>query len=100
GLAPALSAIRPDLNEVLKSALSTRGTAHSRVQGFVIVAEISLSFVLLITAGLLTQTLVRMWSESNRMHAEQVLTVRTDFSEARFRTPAEALVFTDAALEK
>ncbi len=100
GLAPALSAIRPDLNEVLKSALSTRGTPHSRVQGFVIVAEISLSFVLLITAGLLTQTLYRMWSESNRMHAEHVLTAHADFFEARFQTPAEALVFTDAVAER
>jgi putative ABC transport system permease protein len=100
GLAPALSAIRPDVNEVLKSAASTRTTTHSRVQGFVIVAEISLSFVLLITAGLLTQTLLRMWSESNRMHAEHVLTVHADFFEARFQTPQEALLFTDAALER
>jgi len=59
-----------------------------------------LSFVLLSAAGLLTQTLFRMWSESNRMRAEHVLTVHADFFEARFQTPAEALVFTDAAVEK
>jgi putative ABC transport system permease protein len=100
GLAPALSAIRADLNEVLKSVSSTRGTPHSRVQRIVIVAEISLSFVLLITAGLLTQTLFRMWSESNRMNAEHILTVHADFFEARFPTAAAAVVFTDAAVEK
>jgi putative ABC transport system permease protein len=100
GLVPALAAIRPDLNEVLKSAGRTRGTPHARVQGIVIVAEISLSFVLLIAAGLLTQTLFRMWSASNRSQTEYVLTVHADFFGARFPTGKEALVFTDTAVEQ
>jgi predicted permease len=100
GVVPALSAIRPDLNEVLKTAGRTRGTPHSRVQGIVIVAEISLSFVLLTAAGLLTQTLFRMWSASNRSQGEHVLTAHADFFGARFPTGAEALVFTDSAMEQ
>jgi predicted permease len=99
GLLPAFSATRADLDEVLKRTANTRVAPHSRAQGLVVVAEISLSFVLLITAGLLTQTLVRMWSESNRMHAEHILTVRADLFGTRFN-PAQAEAFAATALDK
>jgi predicted permease len=100
GLAPALPAMRPNLNEVLKAAGRTRATPHNRVQELIIVAEISLSFALLVGAGLLTQTLFRMWSESNRTQVEHVLTVQADFFAARFQTPSEAVTFTNVALER
>src|SRR5262249_16817164 len=66
GLVPALWAMRPDLNQVLKRASNNRNTQYGRTQGLVVVAEISLSFAMLVVAGLLTQTLFRLLSEGNR----------------------------------
>jgi predicted permease len=58
GLAPALRATRPDLIGVIKSEGSTAtGTsARSRLSGALVVAQVSICFVLLIPAGLLLRS--------------------------------------------
>jgi len=64
GLAPALSLARTDLIEILKSRGQHRGSSRNRAQALVIVAEISICFVILVAAGLLVQTMIRL-SEVN-----------------------------------
>lgn len=62
GLAPALQASRPDLNESLKESArgTTGGLRQNRLRAFLIVSEVSLAVVLMIGATLLTKSFVRL----------------------------------------
>ncbi|HEV8200420.1 MAG TPA: ABC transporter permease [Candidatus Polarisedimenticolia bacterium] len=62
GLVPALQAAKPDVNEELQSASrgSTIGRAASRFRKGLLMAEIALSFVLLVSAGLLLASFARL----------------------------------------
>jgi len=58
GLVPALRATRPDLIGIVKSegATATGGSARSRLSSALVVAQVSICFVLLIPAGLLLRS--------------------------------------------
>jgi predicted permease len=63
GLAPALRASRPDLSEALKEGAGTESFGRWRrlnVRGALVVAEIALSFALLVGAGLMIRTLAQL----------------------------------------
>ena len=64
GLVPALQAAKPNVNEELQSASrgSTAGVAASRFRKGLLVAEIALSFVLLVSASLLLTSFARLQS--------------------------------------
>ena len=59
GLAPALQGRRTDLNQTLKDA-GDRGSAKKGIGSVFIVAEVALAAVLLVGAGLLIQTFLRL----------------------------------------
>jgi predicted permease len=75
GLLPALRASRADLGEVIKEG--ARGTAggpvRERLRGTLIVAEVALSFALLIGAGLLLRSLERLLAVDKGFDAERVI---------------------------
>ena len=58
GLVPALRATRPDLIGIVKSegATATAGSARSRLSSALVVAQVSICFVLLVPAGLLLRS--------------------------------------------
>ena len=61
GLVPALQASRPDVNECLKEGgRSGSNAGHQRTRNALIIAEIAIALVLLIGAGLLAQSFVRL----------------------------------------
>ena len=75
GLLPALRASRADLGEVMKEgARGTGGPARERLRGTLIVAEVALSFALLIGAGLLLRSLERLLAVDKGFDAEHVMT--------------------------
>jgi predicted permease len=96
GLAPAISLARTDLIETLKSRGQHRGSSRSRAQAFVIVAEISICFVLLVAAGLLVQTMIRL-SEVNpgmtpdKLMAMQISLPPEEYQGMRIRSAHERL---------
>jgi putative ABC transport system permease protein len=75
GLAPALQALRVDLNKSLKQT-STRtagGTVADRLRSALVVSEIALSVVLLAGAGLLLKSFIALQNVSLGFSPERVL---------------------------
>jgi predicted permease len=59
GLVPAFHGTRSDVAAAIKDSITGFGTGRSRLQGTFVVAQISLSLVLLVTAGLFLHSLYK-----------------------------------------
>jgi putative ABC transport system permease protein len=94
GLAPALAASRPDLNETLKEGgRSSSGAHHHRFRRLLVVAEIALSLVLLIGAGLMIRSFARLMSVDAGINAQNVLTLDILLPRAKYDSPRQAAFF-------
>src|SRR5207253_5345510 len=80
GITPAIHASRPDLNECLKQASRGSGGARARTRAVLVVAEIALAFVLLIGAGLMVNSLVRLLHVNPGFDPRKLLTMQIDLS--------------------
>jgi macrolide transport system ATP-binding/permease protein len=90
GLAPALQATRADLLPALKDAASQSGRTRSRLRGGLVVAQVTLSLVLLVAAGLVVRALQRLQATSPGFEVENGLIASFDlglqgYDEARGR---------------
>ncbi len=86
GLAPAWQFSRPDLHEALKEGTraASGGIDAGRTRNLLVVAEVALSLVLLVGAGLMLQSFARMLSAERGFQAEHLLTAKLDFSVSGF----------------
>ena len=77
GLVPALRATRPDLIGVIKAegATATGGSARSRLSSALVVAQVSICFVLLIPAGLLLRSVQLNLTTDPGYEAKNLLSV-------------------------
>jgi putative ABC transport system permease protein len=77
GLAPALQASKPDLNELLKEgAKGSIGAARQQLRKALIVAEIALAIVLLVGAGLMVRSFLRLQQTELGFRPDNLLTLR------------------------
>jgi putative ABC transport system permease protein len=74
GLVPALRASRVELNEVLKEGGRTIGGGRRRGRNALLVAEVSLSMVLLVGAGLMLRGFLQERSDLPGFNADRLLT--------------------------
>ncbi|HJQ25166.1 MAG TPA: ABC transporter permease [Blastocatellia bacterium] len=94
GLVPALGASRPDLHDTLKEgSRSVSGGARHRLRSLLVIAESALAVVLLIGAGLLIKSFVKLQQVSPGFDADHVLTMRIDLP--RSKTPEQVVNFYD-----
>jgi putative ABC transport system permease protein len=100
GLAPALRISRPDLNESLKEGGRSQGTGagRNRLRSALVVAEVAMALVLLVCAGLLIKTMMRLNSVDPGFSPERVLTMKVVLSSARHPQPASWVAFYDQML--
>jgi len=100
GLAPAWHARRADLQGTLKE--TARGTTSGRAglrQGLVI-AEVALTFVLLVGAGLLLLSFHRLLQVNPGFVADRVLTFQINFPGGKYQTAEQQILFCQALREK
>ena len=100
GLAPAWQARKVDVNTSLKENPGKGGTGRGRLRGALVVAEVALSLVLLVGAGLLIRTFSNLLSVAPGFDPHNVLTCQLALSGERYDTTEEAAAFYRDALER
>ena len=77
GLYPALESSRTDLVTSLKDGTrsATAGRSHSRFRNALVAAEVALSLLLLVSAGLLLRSFAKLYGVQTGVRAENTLTV-------------------------
>ncbi len=102
GLAPALQAAKVDLNEALKQSGGRTGTGagHRRLRGMLVVTEIALALVLLVGAGLLIQTFLKLRALDIGVNPDNVLTLRTQLPRGKYGELPKRTAFYQQVLER
>jgi predicted permease len=100
GLVPALHASRPELTDALKDAAHGSRGRGEYVRSGLIVGEVALSLVLLIGAGLLLNTFVRILNVSTGFIPENALTLQLSLADTKYPDHARRLAFYDRVAER
>lgn len=101
GTAPAFEASNPDLNETLKEGgRSGAGGIRHRLRSLLVVAEIALSLVLLVGAGLMMRSFMSLQHVNAGINPEGVLTMNIALPGAKYRQPEKRIAFFSQLLER
>ncbi|HEY8188961.1 MAG TPA: ABC transporter permease [Pyrinomonadaceae bacterium] len=94
GLAPALQSSRLDLNEVLKEGgRSASGGAGHRLRSAFVMSEIALAVVLLVGAGLMMKSLLRLLQTNIGFNPQNVLTMTVVLPTGKYTDPPTQIGF-------
>lgn len=101
GLMPALST-KPNLHTTLKEggAQSTTGSMRNRLRGLLVIAQVAVSFALLISAGLMLRSFGKLQQVNPGFNSEKVLVMRVSANWSKYTTGAQFKNFTMGVLEK
>src|SRR5919199_1098427 len=93
GLASALQASKPELNETLKEGGrgSTESRGRRRVRGALVVAEMALALMLLIGAGLLVRSFLSLRGVDPGVNPSHVVTMRVSLPWTKYGEPGQRL---------
>jgi putative ABC transport system permease protein len=92
GLVPAFQSAKSDVNQVLKAA--ARGGPHgTRLRRGLVVAEIALSLMLFIGAGLLIKSFWRLTRVDPGFNSNQLLTLHVALPERKYPNEAQVIDF-------
>ncbi len=102
GLAPALQASKPDLNRTLKEGgqSAAESIGRSRLGGLFVMAEVALSLVLLVGAGLMLNSFLRLKRVNPGFNPESVLTVRVSLPQSRYGQAQQQTAFYQQVLQR
>jgi putative ABC transport system permease protein len=102
GLVPALQVSKTDLNESLKeSGRSAMGGRHrQRARNLLVVSEVALSLVLLVGAGLLAKSFLRLQSVNPGFTPDHLLTATLELPRAKYEDDASKSQFFRQVVER
>ncbi|HEY6400131.1 MAG TPA: FtsX-like permease family protein, partial [Blastocatellia bacterium] len=93
GLIPALRYSRPDLNETLKEGGRAGSALSSRWLNSLVVIETALAMTLLVGAGLLTRSALRLRDVDAGFDSRNVITMYVGLPRSKYREPHDWLRF-------
>jgi putative ABC transport system permease protein len=95
GIAPALQLSKPNLAESLKEGgRSVGGSAsRNRLRGTLVIAEIAMTLVLLVCAGLLIRTVMRLRNVDTGFNSQNVLTMNIGLPQSKYPKPENVVSF-------
>jgi putative ABC transport system permease protein len=102
GLAPAAQASNFNLNETLNEGGrgAAEGSKGARLRGLLVIAEVAVSFVLLIGAGLLINSFIHLRNLDPGFRADHLLTAKIDLSEVKYPDQVHRTPFLDEVLRR
>jgi predicted permease len=101
GLAPALHASRVDLNAALKEGGKTSARAsRNRLRSLLVVSEVALALVLLVGAGLMLKSLVRLLEVDPGFDPKNLLTMQLALPAGDYKEYERTAVFHRQLLER
>jgi predicted permease len=89
GLAPALRTPARELEQTLRAGARTVTGSSRRLHSAFVISEIALAVVLLVSAGMLGRTLLRLYSLNPGVNVSNILTARMALSPATLASPAK-----------
>lgn len=102
GLAPALQISKTNVNETLKEGGRgvSGGARAKRMTNVLLVAEIGLTIVLLVGAGLMIRSFLNSQRVEIGVETENLMTVQVQPPSARYPQPADRLAFEERLMER
>jgi len=100
GIAPALRLTRVDLNEALKQGMgkTSADSGGTRTRSVLVIAEVAISLVLLIGAGLMIRTLAMLRSVNPGFDPSSVVGMTLATPQTKYATEAQRAAFFDRVL--
>ena len=95
GLAPALAASKPDLLQALRNSNSTGLMSFGlrSFRGWLVVAELALTMVLLLAAGLLVRSFNKLSAIDLGFDRTNILTAQISLPRSKYKEPQQTLAF-------
>lgn len=97
GLVPALRAMRSDLNLALRGASrgATVGVTVRRLRNTFVAGEIAIALVLLVGAGLLIRSFIRLRGNDLGFRTDHIVTARVSIPQDKYPRDAQVVAFYD-----
>jgi predicted permease len=102
GLLPAISSTGAGVLAALQESSRSVGSSVSRatLRKTLLTGEIALTVILLVSAGLLFKSFLRLRSSNLGCPTDHVLTIKYSLPQKRYDTPAKIIAFHEALLER
>jgi len=100
GAMPALQTSRVDLNDTLKEGGRGNSGVRSRARNLLVVSEIAMSLVLLVGAGLMIQSFLRLRSVNIGLNTKNVLTATVLLPRAKYTKDDQRSAFYKQLVER
>jgi putative ABC transport system permease protein len=100
GLAPALQVSRPNLNNALKEGGRQGAGGASKLRSSFVVAEIALSMILLVGAGLLVRSFLSLYKINPGFNPDKLMTMQLVLPYAKYKDDSQRVAFFTDLVQK
>jgi predicted permease len=102
GLAPAIDASKPNLNEALKEGGrgSGAGAGRNRIRNALVIAEVALAVVLVTASGLMFRSFMHLQSVNPGFNPQNLITLEVELPEAKYHADQQQIAFQQQLLQR